>query len=130
MSRAGLAFAILAFGLSFTVAGCGGTDRLAQLTPAEAYQQGKELYDRGRYNRAVEYFQRVFDFGRAHEWAPDAQYYLARSYFNTRQYLLAANQGSGTIVQFRIDTETGKLEATGNVLEIPAPVCLKFLAVP
>jgi 6-phosphogluconolactonase len=46
----------------------------------------------------------------------------------TGKYLLAANQGSGTIVQFRIDAETGKLTATGNELEIPAPVCVKFLA--
>lgn len=34
----------------------------------------------------------VFDFGRAHEWAADAQFMLAESYFNSGQFLLAANE--------------------------------------
>jgi 6-phosphogluconolactonase len=41
--------------------------------------------------------------------------------------LLAANQNSGNIVSFRIDSETGRLIPTGNELAVPAPVCLKAL---
>ncbi|WP_405106475.1 lactonase family protein [Paenibacillus sp. FSL K6-1217] len=41
--------------------------------------------------------------------------------------LLAANQNSGNIVSFRIDSETGRLIPTGNELEVPAPVCLVAL---
>lgn len=41
--------------------------------------------------------------------------------------LLAANQNSGNIVSFRIDSETGRLIPTGNELTVPAPVCLKSL---
>jgi len=41
-------------------------------------------------------------------------------------FLLAANQDSGTIVSFRIDGQTGQLAATGQVTEIPAPVCVLF----
>ncbi|WNS41822.1 lactonase family protein [Paenibacillus sp. MMS20-IR301] len=41
--------------------------------------------------------------------------------------LLAANQNSGNIVSFRIDSESGRLIPTGNELELQAPVCLKAL---
>ena len=42
-------------------------------------------------------------------------------------YLLAANQASNTIVSFRINEETGDLNPTGQITEVPAPVCLKFV---
>ncbi len=45
----------------------------------------------------------------------------------TGQYLLAENQLSGSIVEFRIDPSTGKLTATGEVLQVPSPVCVAFL---
>ncbi|MGE0887200.1 MAG: lactonase family protein [Blastocatellales bacterium] len=43
------------------------------------------------------------------------------------QFLLVANQQSDSVVTFRIDQQTGKLTATGQITEIPAPVCLKFI---
>jgi 6-phosphogluconolactonase len=43
--------------------------------------------------------------------------------------LFAENQQSDTIVVFRIDQTTGKLTATGKILEVGRPVCVKFLAV-
>jgi 6-phosphogluconolactonase len=43
------------------------------------------------------------------------------------KYLLAANQNSNTVVVFRIDPKTGRLTATGQVLEVPSPVCLVFV---
>jgi 6-phosphogluconolactonase len=43
------------------------------------------------------------------------------------QYLLAANQRSNNIVTFRINNETGDLSSTGYTIEIPQPVCIKFL---
>ncbi len=46
----------------------------------------------------------------------------------TGAYLLAANQDSGTIVMFRIDASTGRLSAASQVIEVPSPVCVKFLA--
>jgi 6-phosphogluconolactonase len=44
----------------------------------------------------------------------------------TGGYLFAANQGSDNIVVFRIDGKTGRLAPTGQVLEVGAPVCVKF----
>jgi 6-phosphogluconolactonase len=43
------------------------------------------------------------------------------------QYLLAANQNSNTVVVFKIDAATGHLTPTGKVLQVPTPVCVKFV---
>jgi 6-phosphogluconolactonase len=45
----------------------------------------------------------------------------------TGAYLIAANQNSNNLVVFRIDAKTGRLTATGQVLEVHAPVCVKFV---
>lgn len=45
----------------------------------------------------------------------------------TGTFLLAANQNSDNVVVFRIDQQTGQLTATGHSLDVPTPVCLKFL---
>jgi 6-phosphogluconolactonase len=45
----------------------------------------------------------------------------------TGTYLLAANQDSHTVVSFKIDAATGNLQETGQVAEIPTPVCLKMI---
>lgn len=45
----------------------------------------------------------------------------------TGSYLLAANQDSDNIVVFRIDQQSGRLIPTGQVVEAPAPVCVKFV---
>jgi 6-phosphogluconolactonase len=45
----------------------------------------------------------------------------------TGRYLLAANQDSGSVVVFRIDQETGALRPTGGSVEVPRPVCVKFV---
>lgn len=78
--------------LSGSLIACGGSNRLTSETPQAAYEKGLAFFERGSYERAAEQFQRVFEFGRVHEWADDAQYMLARTYFEDRQYLLAANE--------------------------------------
>lgn len=47
----------------------------------------------------------------------------------TGDFLLAANQNSDTIAIFRIDPLTGKLTPTGQVVEVPTPVCLKIISI-
>jgi len=44
----------------------------------------------------------------------------------TGHYLLAANQDSSTIVVFRIDQGNGALTPTGEIIQVPNPVCIKF----
>jgi 6-phosphogluconolactonase len=46
------------------------------------------------------------------------------------KFLLAANQGSDTVVIFQIDPATGALKPTGATVDVPTPVCVKFLAAP
>lgn len=48
----------------------------------------------------------------------------------TGDWLWAANQGSNTIALFRLDAGSGRLEETGTSVEVGAPVCVKFLALP
>ena len=45
----------------------------------------------------------------------------------TGTFLLAANQNTDTIVTFRIDGRTGELSPTGEVTQVPAPVCIKMI---
>ena len=42
------------------------------------------------------------------------------------KFLFAQNQKSDNIVIFRIDEKTGRLTATGQKIEVPSPVCVKF----
>ncbi len=48
----------------------------------------------------------------------------------TGSYLIAANQNTNTLVVFRIDADTGRLTATGQVVEVQAPVCVRFAPMP
>jgi len=43
------------------------------------------------------------------------------------RYLLVANQGSGSVVVFRIDQRSGRLAYTGQTVEVPAPMCVRFV---
>jgi 6-phosphogluconolactonase len=45
----------------------------------------------------------------------------------TGEYLFAANQGSDTVVPFKVDQETGKLTPTGEPISVPKPVCVLFV---
>ena len=47
----------------------------------------------------------------------------------TGTFLLAANQTTGNLAVFRIDSKTGKLKLVGKPIEVPRPVCVKFLPV-
>jgi 6-phosphogluconolactonase len=45
----------------------------------------------------------------------------------TGKYLLAANEDSGNIVVFQIDSATGQLTPTGDQEKVAAPVCITFV---
>ena len=47
----------------------------------------------------------------------------------TGSFLLALNQSSNNIVVFRIDKKTGRLSPTGQTVETPGPMCVRFLPV-
>ncbi len=45
----------------------------------------------------------------------------------TGKVLFVANQDTNSIVLFRIDPDTGRLSRTGQTLEVPSPVSLRFV---
>ncbi|WP_227396533.1 lactonase family protein [Jeotgalibacillus aurantiacus] len=45
----------------------------------------------------------------------------------SEKYIVASNQESDSIVLFNRDPETGRLTWTGQKIEVPEPVCVKFL---
>ena len=47
----------------------------------------------------------------------------------TGTYLIAGNHGSNDIFTFAVDGDTGKLTPTGHRVEVPSPVCHKFIPV-
>jgi len=89
--------------LLFAIAGCAGSGRVRYESPEEAVTKGQTEYEAENYTKAMEYFQGAFDFGRTHQWAADAQLFLARSYRETEQYLLAANEYTRFTQIFRSD---------------------------
>ena len=44
----------------------------------------------------------------------------------TGRYLLVANQRSDSILSFGVDAESGRLTPTGETVELPTPVCIRF----
>lgn len=74
------------------IAACGSSGRVNYTTPQEAFGKGRALFEQRKYDEAIPYFQGVFSFGRTHQWAADAQLYLARTYAANKDYLLAANE--------------------------------------
>lgn len=93
-----------------TAAGCSSPNRVRYNSPQEAYQNGMERYEAERYDIAIQYFQGAFDFGRSHEWAADAQLFLARSYRASEQYLLAANEFTRFTQIYRSDPRVADAE--------------------
>ncbi len=45
----------------------------------------------------------------------------------TGRYLLTENQNTHTIVSFEIDQASGALKPTGHRIDVPRPVCIRFL---
>jgi 6-phosphogluconolactonase len=43
------------------------------------------------------------------------------------KFLLAGNQASDSVVVFRVNQRTGALEATGQAVTVPSPVCAVFV---
>jgi len=47
----------------------------------------------------------------------------------TGKYVIACNQATDNVAVFKVDQQNGKLAQVGELVSIPAPVCVKFLAV-
>lgn len=89
---------------------CGGSGRLRYESAEQAFNLGMQEYERGRYERAAEFFRGALGYGRATQQAADAQYYLAWSHFNNRQYVLAASEFNRFAQMYRSDERAAEAE--------------------
>jgi 6-phosphogluconolactonase len=46
----------------------------------------------------------------------------------TGSFLIVANQDSSSLVVFRVDPKTGELAPTGQRVDVPRPMCIRFVA--
>lgn len=96
--------------IGLVVAGCTGSGRLQHSSPQEAFERAMAFYNQGKYDRAIAYFKAVFTYGSMHEWAADAQFYLARAYYHNKEYLLAASEYERFIQIYQIDPRVPEAE--------------------
>jgi 6-phosphogluconolactonase len=47
----------------------------------------------------------------------------------TGRFLFVANQNTNNVVVFQINPDNGRLTTTNRILQVPSPVCLKFMAI-
>jgi len=96
--------------LALSLSACAGSGRLRYETPEEAYDKGLAEFEEGDFEKATEYLQGAFDFGRTHQWAADSQLLLARSYRANEEYLLAANEYTRFTQIYRSDPRVADAE--------------------
>ncbi|MFU8860128.1 MAG: outer membrane protein assembly factor BamD [Cyclonatronaceae bacterium] len=78
---------------AFVLASCSSKSLIRPGDTIEiAYAKAMDQYERGRYGDAARAFETVLSIARGTEFASDAQFYLAESYFNNREYLIAATE--------------------------------------
>lgn len=75
-----------------------------------AYNKALALYENEKYVDAADAFETVTRLARGTDYGQDAQYYLAESYFNSRQYLLAASEYDRYITYYPNDNRRPEME--------------------
>lgn len=96
----------------------------------QVHPSGKFLYVSNRGHDSIAIFRIAPETGRLAPVGHESTQGKTPRNFGidpTGKFLLAANQQSDTVVVFRIDPKTGKLTPTGHSVEVPSPVCVKFL---
>ncbi len=77
----------------FIIASCRSQELIRPGDTLEvAFEKAYSLYEEERWRDAANAFETVISIGRGTDFGQNAQYYLAESHFNNRQYLLAASE--------------------------------------
>jgi len=92
------------------LAGCAGSNRLQYDSAQDAYQKGMDRFESEDYEDAIRYYRAVLSYGRANDWADDAQIQMARAYRNTNQYRLAATEYRRFLQLYRNDERVPVVE--------------------
>ncbi len=96
--------------LVLLLAGCASGNTLRYDSAQDAFEKGLDAYEEEEYERAISYFRAVFTYGRANEWADDAQLYVARAYREQKRYVLAATEYGRFIELYRTDERVPQAE--------------------
>lgn len=95
-----------------------------------AHPSGKFLYGSNRGHDSIAVFSVDQATGKLTAVEQTSTQGKAPRNFNldpSGKFLFAENQNSNTVVTFAIDQATGKLTPTGQVLNVPRPVCLRWV---
>ncbi|MCE2502444.1 MAG: outer membrane protein assembly factor BamD [Chlorobi bacterium] len=83
------------------ITGCGESrSSTKDLSTEERFRLGKEALDKGNHQKAQEYFEVILLQDPASEYADDAQFYLAESFYQTDEYRVAAFHYSRVLNDF------------------------------
>ncbi len=95
-----------------------------------AHPSGRFVYGSNRGHDSIAIFRVDRETGRLTAAGHEPTQGKTPRNFNvdpTGRFLLAANQNSDTITVFRIDPQAGTLRPTGQTVEVPSPVCVRFM---
>jgi len=110
-----------------------GTERIGSTAEVQVHPNGRFLYGSNRGHDSVVVYLVNQGNGRLTYVENESTGGETPRNFGidpTGNLLLAANQATNNIVVFRIDQRTGELSPTGHQIDIPSPVCVKFLLRP
>ena len=96
------------------------------------HPSGKFLYGSNRGHNSIVVFEIDAETGKLTRIENEStRGQTPRNFFvdPTGTLLLAENQASDNVVVFRIDQESGELRATGTIIEVPRPVCIRMVPV-
>ncbi len=98
----------------------------------QVHPSGKFLYGSNRGHNSIAIFSIDENTGKLTAVGHQAKQIKTPRNFGidpSGRFLLVANQDGDSVVVFRIDPKTGELVPTETVVEVPKPVCVKFVAV-
>lgn len=75
-----------------------------------AYQKAMAMYEKEKYVDAADAFETVTRVARGTDYGQDAQYYLAESYYKSKQYILAASEYDRYISYYPQDERRQEVE--------------------
>lgn len=108
-----------------------GAQPVGSTAEVRVHPNGKFLYGSNRGHDSIVVYRIHEDTGRLKYVENEATQGKTPRNFAldpTGKFLLAENQQSNSIVVFAVDQGTGALTPTGHTLEIPSPVCIRFVS--
>ncbi len=106
-----------------------GYEATTHTAEVQVHKSGKFVYGSNRGHDSIAVFRVNADTGKL---TPKGQTSCPKTPRNfgidpSGKFLLAAGQSDNRIEVFRINQDTGDLTSTGQEVEVPVPVCVKFL---